>query len=113
WMGTHGYRGHDHFFTYAERIGRPDCNLPDMGLKWLPTRPPVALDAWQAVGTGERWTTVMTWNNFQRPVEHNGLRYGTKEMEFPKIESLPIACPEQTFEIAVGGADPPMAHWKA
>src|SRR5262249_13878109 len=36
-----GYRGHDHFFTYAERLGRPGCNLPSLGLPWQPTRPPV------------------------------------------------------------------------
>src|SRR4029450_12159996 len=24
WLGTHGFRAHDHFFTYAERIGQPD-----------------------------------------------------------------------------------------
>src|SRR5262249_29722226 len=44
WPGAHGFRGHDHFFTYAARIGRPDCPLPDFGLTWHPTRPPVALD---------------------------------------------------------------------
>ena len=44
WQGTHGYRAHDHFFTYAERMGASDCSLPDMGLAWQPTRPPVALD---------------------------------------------------------------------
>src|SRR5262245_13754094 len=25
WLGTHGYRGHDYFFTYAERLGSADC----------------------------------------------------------------------------------------
>jgi hypothetical protein len=28
WSGGIGYRHHDHFFTYAERIGRSDCALP-------------------------------------------------------------------------------------
>src|SRR5262245_36400422 len=46
WPGAHGFRGHDHFFTYAERLGKPDCPLPDFGLRWQPTRPPVVLDCW-------------------------------------------------------------------
>jgi len=32
WQGSHGFRAHD-FFTYAERIGKPDCVLPDFGLE--------------------------------------------------------------------------------
>ena len=31
WMGTHGYRAHDHFFTYAELIGTAQCALPTLG----------------------------------------------------------------------------------
>ena len=44
---SHGYRAHDYFFTYAERIGQPGCILPSMGLTWQSTRPPVVLDCWQ------------------------------------------------------------------
>ncbi len=29
WLGTHGWRAHDFFFTYAGRLGREDCPLPD------------------------------------------------------------------------------------
>jgi hypothetical protein len=46
WPGTRSFRGHDHFFTYAERLRMPDCPLPDFGLRWHPTRPPVVLDRW-------------------------------------------------------------------
>jgi hypothetical protein len=112
WQGTHGYRAHDHFFTYAERMGASDCSLPDMGLAWHGTRPPVALDRWRAKPGGESWTTVMTWNNFQRPVEYGGRQFGTKEMEFPKIEELPCACPEDSFTLAVGGSGPPVSRWR-
>jgi hypothetical protein len=112
WLGTHGYRAHDHFFTYAERIGRDDCRLPLLGLPWRPTRPPASMAAWRATGAGDAWTTVMTWNNFRAPVEYEGRSYGTKEMEFPKIEALPAACPGETFELAVGGAAPPVERWR-
>ena len=112
WQGTHGYRAHDFFFTYAERLGRPDCVLPSLGLPWQPTRPPVVLDCWQARPPGEKWTTVMTWKNFQETIEHQGIRYGTKEMEFGKVQAVPTrACAK--FEVATGGAEVPSDEWRA
>ena len=38
---------------------------------------------------GRTWTTVMTWDNFRRPIVHAGVEYGTKEREFQRIEALP------------------------
>jgi hypothetical protein len=102
WGGGHGYRAHDFFFTYAERIGSADCVLPALGLDWHPTRPPVVLDLWSAEPPGERWTTVLTWNNFPEVVEYQGVRYGTKEMEFERVERLPARTPAH-LEIAAGG----------
>ena len=110
WQGSHGWRAHDHFFTYAERIGQPDCALPTLGIQWQPTRPLVVMDCWHAEPPGERWTTVMTWNNFGRPIEHAGVRYGTKETEFGRVEQLP-RCVDATLEVACGG-DPPVARWQ-
>jgi hypothetical protein len=55
----------------------------------------------------------MTWNNFLKPVEYEGRVYGTKEMEFSTIEGLPTIRPEVPFEIAKGGAEAPIAQWKA
>ena len=112
WQGTHGYRAHDFHFSYAERIGQPDCALPNLGIGWLPTRPPVCLDQWYAANAGDRWTTVMTWNNFRRPVVYNGKEYGTKELEFAKIEEIPALRPNGRFELAVGGSDPPKDKWQ-
>ena len=111
WQGTHGYRAHDHFFTYAERLGRPDCPLPDFGLSWQPTRPPVVLDRWRPAPPGERWTTVMTWDNFRRPIEHADVSYGTKEREFGRIEELP-GHTAAALEVAVGGAEAPRQRWR-
>jgi hypothetical protein len=111
WQGTHGFRGHDHYFTYAERMGRTDCLLPDFGLTWRPTRPPVLLDRWRPEGRAARWSTVMTWNNFQKPVEYGGRVFGTKEREFSKIEALPAAHSSVTFELATGGSGAPIEKW--
>lgn len=113
WQGTHGFRGHDHFFTYAERIGTPECNLPQLDIRWHPTRPPAVLDCWSADNAGgQKWTTVMTWNNFRKPVEYEGQLYGTKEMEFPKVESLPRLLTSLPFELAVGGNGAPVTRWR-
>ena len=112
WLGSHGYRAHDHFFTYAERMGQPDCILPDMGIHWHPTRPPAVMDCWRSHGPETAWTTVLTWNNFRKPVEFQGKLYGTKEMEFPKVEGLPVRLPNVAFELAVGGGGPPIDRWR-
>jgi hypothetical protein len=117
WPGVHGFRGHSHFFTYAERLGRPDCPLPDFGLRWHPTRPPVVLDCWcadahslAAQDTGERWTTVMGWDNFRKPLEYGGRQYGGKEPEFERVEGLPQRV-RAKLEVASGG-DPPVGRWR-
>lgn len=111
WQGSHGYRAHDFFFTNAERTGRPGCVLPDMGLTWQPTRPPVVMDCWRAEPPGEKWTTVLTWKNFSETITYQGTTYGTKEMEFSKIEDLPRRCRAQ-LEIAQGGASAPVQAWR-
>ena len=110
WHGSHGYRAHDAFFSYAEGYGRPDCELPTLGLPWKPTRPPVVVDCWTARPPGDRWTTVMTWNNFRQPIEHAGRTYGTKEMEFHRIADLPRHV-GAAFEVAVGG-EAPVDDWR-
>jgi hypothetical protein len=111
WQGTHGYRAHDHFFTYAERIGREGCVLPDMGLLWHPTRPPVVLDCWKPEPPGEIWTTVMTWKNFNQTIVHDGVTYGTKEIEFEKVETAPMLTSAR-LEMAMGGAPAPYDRWR-
>src|SRR4051812_36553052 len=111
WQGSCGYRAHDHFFTYAEQIGKPVCELPTLGIPWQPTRPPVVVDCWNSKPPGEAWTTVMTWNNFCRPIEGGGKVYGTKELEFGRVETLPQRAAAR-FEMAVGGASPPIDRWR-
>lgn len=111
WHGSLGFRAHDFFFTYAERLGKPDCLLPDLGLQWQPTRPPVVMDCWQSKPPNKTWTTVMTWKNFQETIEHNGVVYGTKEMEFDKVRFLPRQVSAR-FEVATGGAAFPRTDWE-
>lgn len=111
WQQSHGYRAHDHFFTYAQCLGESDCRLPDMGIQWHPTQPPVVLDLWQSRPPSETWTTVMTWNNFRKPIEYQGEWFGSKEMEFPKVEQLPARV-DPPLEMAVGGNGAPVERWR-
>jgi hypothetical protein len=111
WLGTHGWRAHNHFFTYATRIGQPDCLLPALGVRWHPTQPPVVIDRWQPEPPGKVWTTVMTWNTYPQSIEFEGIQYGSKEREFPKVERLPQMT-NAALEVAVGGSDPPRERWR-
>ncbi len=115
WEGTHGYRSHDFFFTYAENFGQAGCILPDLGLSWHPTRPPVVMDLWSASSQSGRWTTVMSWKPFQhyqQEILYCGKTYGAKELEFQKFESLPLLT-SSSLEVAVAGAEAPIERWRA
>lgn len=110
---AHPFTRHDAFFTYAENLGRAGCSLPDFGLPWRPTRPPVVLDRWRPRGRGDRWTTVMSWANYTEPlVDADGIEYGAKDWEFPVVEPLPHRV-GATLEIAAGGIRPPVDRWRA
>jgi len=112
WQGAHSYREHDFFFTYAEGIGTAGCLLPSLDLAWQKTRPLVLVDGWRPQPPAKNWTTVMTWKNFQETIEYQGKVYGTKEMEFVRVESLPEKV-KASFEMAVGGAQAPREKWQS
>lgn len=113
WQGTHGFRGHDHFFTYAELLGAPDCMLPDLGLCWQPTRPPVMLDLWKPEEDVSAYTTVMAWNQYRdTPIKYGGRTYGSKQREFWRIEPIPALRPARRFEVATVGRHPIMDGWR-
>ena len=104
--GCRSYRDHDYFFTYAERLGRPDCPLPDLGLSWQPTRPAVVRECWPCAAAGSTWTTVMNWNDYGDRVEHAGETYGSKDVEFARVETLPSQV-DSELELAIGGNTAP------
>lgn len=107
-----GWRAHDHFFTYAHRLGQADCPLPTFGLNWHSTRPPVVLDCWNPQPPAKKWTTVMTWNHYPKPIIRDGVKYGSKEMEFGRIEALPTQLPG-SFEVLINvNGEAPVTHWQ-
>ena len=103
-------RRHHHFFTYAYNIGQPDCRLPDGGLPWHRTRPPVPLDLWhEGVGPAEPavFTTVGTWTNKGNDLEIDGEKYWwSKHVNFRQV--LEVArMADQPIEIATDIKDGP------
>jgi len=54
---------HDMYFTIGETVGRPGSPIPDCGVTWEHTRPPVHLPSWPvAQAPGEAaYTTVTHW----------------------------------------------------
>ena len=82
---------HDTHFSFGENIGQADCLLPIGGFQWLPTRQPVCLELWQHDSPpGDRYTTISTWKNKGRDIVYKGeTYYWSKDLEFPKLLSLP------------------------
>jgi hypothetical protein len=93
-LGAH-LAGHDAFFTIGANIGRAACPIPDGGIRWRHTRPPVLLDAWPVTKVSPPWrfTTVGTWRGPYGPVEHDGITYGLKVHEFRRLLALPQQVP--------------------
>jgi hypothetical protein len=94
--------GHDVYFTIAESIGRPGCDLPTGGLDWKATRQPVVLDEWPVVPATGLWrfTTIATWRTPFGRLEHAGRTFGMKLDEFRKLIELPGRS-SASFELAL------------
>jgi len=95
----------DRRFTFGQRIGATDCAIPQTGGPWFKTVPPVFLAEWPLCnGAAESFTSVMRWQGFKE-VQHEGLSYGQRDVEFPQFLDLPKAT-SQRFCIAQMGIDP-------
>jgi hypothetical protein len=99
-------RMHTAFASFAERIGEPDCAVPDDGLEWAPTRQPVVLDAWPWTPprAGADLTTVMQWESYDDRM-HDGVRYGMKGTSFEPYLDLPRRA-GPVFTLASGRGTP-------
>jgi hypothetical protein len=83
------FEGHDAFVTIGENIGRSNCLIPDCGLEWITTPPPVDLESWPVAPGGASFTTVATWRNPYGTVTFDGTTYGSRVHEFRKFVELP------------------------
>jgi hypothetical protein len=110
--GVSSYRAHDHFFSYAELLGSPGCNIPTLGIDWQPTRPLVIGPAWDSAPGGAFWTTVMSWRMVPPGIRYEGVLYGGKELEFVHFEAVPKATSAR-LEVAVSDHTAPVDRWRA
>jgi hypothetical protein len=97
------FHGHDDYITIAENVGKPDCAIPTLGLRWITTCQPVLLDEWRREGdtaAGHWITGIGAWRGAYDPVEHNGTRYGLRVHEFRKFVTLPQRT-QQPFQLAL------------
>jgi hypothetical protein len=101
-LGLHDpFGGHRAFVTIGERIGRPDCAIPDCGHEWITTPQPVVLDEWPAVrGDAGPITSVASWRGPFAPIEFGGETYGLRVHEFRRFTGVPRASNE-SFEVAL------------
>lgn len=101
---------HNRFFTFAENIDGDDCSIPDDGIRWRPTRQPVALRHWPAAPSrpGADFTTVMQWRSY-KPREHGGRTYGLKSDSFAGLAGLPARV-GPLFTLALGTEDAPRSE---
>jgi hypothetical protein len=81
--------GHDRFVTVGANVGRPDCAIPDCGVEWIHTPPPVDLGAWTPASGGSAYTSVATWRNPYGTIDFGGATYGSRVHAFRDFLELP------------------------
>ncbi len=95
--------GHDRFVTLGANVGRPGCAIPDCGVEWIATPPPVDVERWtpaRAGGPERAFTTVATWRNPYGTVSFDGVTYGSRVHEFRRFVELPRLV-DADFELAL------------
>lgn len=91
---------HDRFVTVGANVGRPDCAVPDCGVEWIHTPPPVDLRAWTPAPAGRAFTSVATWRNPYGTLDFGGARYGSRVHAFRELMELPRLV-DADFELAL------------
>jgi hypothetical protein len=94
------FAGHDDFVSVGTNLGAPDCTVPSLGRKWIPTLPPVPLESWPVAAAGRGFTSVASWRGPFGPLEHGGRTLGLRVHEFRRFAALPRQV-EAPFEIAL------------
>jgi hypothetical protein len=95
---------HDHYATVGLNVGKPGCAIPDCGIDWIPTLPPVLLDQWTAplVPPGPpRFTTVASWRSPYGQLDIDGRTMGLKHHQFRRLIELPERVGGAEFELAL------------
>lgn len=82
---------HHAHFSYGTNIGGADCRVPDDGIDWLPTVPPVVGDWWSDLAPPAPDAPLTTVANLEAygEIEVGGATYGQKRPEVERLGSLP------------------------
>jgi hypothetical protein len=96
------------YFSYGTNIGTAECSIPEGGVKWLPTVPPVVTEVWSGLANEihadpQPLTTVCNWSAYGG-LEYDGEHYGQKDEEFMRLLDVPRGTSEH-LELALSGAD--------
>lgn len=103
-----GLARYDVAFTVGLNIGTPASPIPDCGIRWHHTLPPVVPELWEKTGTatgiedaavGRRFTTVASWGGYG-DLCFRGEWYRSKYDEVRRFTRLPrLAGPRFEFEL--------------
>jgi hypothetical protein len=97
-------RAREHHVHFSVGLGLADgrARLPDAGLDWRATVPPVVLEEWPATPAPapDRLTTVASWRGGYGRLEYDGVLYGQKAHAFRALADLPARVPV-TLEVAL------------
>ncbi len=102
---------HDVFFTRGLNIGTEFSPIPDCGLRWNTTLPPVVLDYWPVSDYDPEcrsFTSVASWTG-NSDLQYRDEWYRSKYAEFPRFAELPEQS-GQEFEIVMRNWDPENAE---
>ena len=98
---------HTDFFTFGEKFADADCEMPQDGYHWQPTRQPIFLPAWPVTGGNAHgaYTTVMQWDSYSHR-DYGDRHYGMKSESFAPYMEVPRLSGED-LELALGSANAP------
>ena len=96
------FAAHDALFTFALRVGEPDCSLAETPFRWHPTIQPVDLDFWPVTPAPRDgpFTTILSWTIDSFP----GIGKG-KGDELLRLIELPQRTSERIL-LAIAGKPP-------
>lgn len=96
------FDAHTHFVSLSDVVGADGSPIPDCGRTWLPTVPPVVLDAWPVADTvrHDALTTVGHWRSYGS-VHVDGVQYGQKAHALRALIDLPRRT-RARFALALG-----------
>ncbi|MGI8684722.1 MAG: glycosyltransferase [Acidimicrobiales bacterium] len=87
-----GLASHHRFVTVGQAVGTAGCAVPTCGVAWIPTLPPVVLEAWPVAAGRPHYglTTVGNWRSYGS-ITHGGVQYGQKAHSMRALLDLPSA----------------------